>query len=110
MLHAGAMKRITSRQNPLVARFRAVMDGGAVDLALLDGTHLVADALRAGIRVREAVVASAAVGRAEIDALTAGLVAAGVEVTAAAASVMQAVSPVRSSSAIVAIVERPAAG
>ena len=42
------MKRITSRQNPLVARFRAVTQGDDRTLLLLDGVHLVAEALAAG--------------------------------------------------------------
>ena len=38
------MKRITSRQNALVARYRAVAQGTEPDLLLLDGLHLVSDA------------------------------------------------------------------
>jgi len=107
------MRRITSRQNPLVARYRAAARGDADDLLLLDGAHLVADALDAGVRLREAAVgavgdmAGDAVRRADIRALVARLTEAGVDVIAASASVMDALSPVRSASAIVALANRP---
>ena len=43
------MERITSRQNRIVAQYRAAARGDADDLLLLDGTHLVSDALTAGV-------------------------------------------------------------
>jgi TrmH family RNA methyltransferase len=110
------MRRITSRQNPLVARYRAAARGRADDLLLLDGAHLVADALDAGVHLREAAVADVAdvadaaghpVRRAEIRALAARLTEAGVEVVAASAAVMDALSPVRSAGGIVALADRP---
>jgi len=110
------MRRITSRQNPLVARYRAAARGRADDLLLLDGAHLVADALDAGVHLREAAVADVAdvadaaghpARRAEIRALAARLTEAGVEVVAASAAVMDALSPVRSASGIVALADRP---
>lgn len=102
------MKRITSRQNPLVARYRAVGRGAERDLILLDGLHLVGDAVAAGLRFRHALVAADAIDRPEVHALVARLEAAGVEVAVATAPVMAAASPVRSSSPIVALAERPA--
>ena len=110
------MRRITSRQNPLVARYRAAARDRADDLLLLDGAHLVADALDAGVHLREAVVADVAdvadaaghaARRAEIRALAARLTEAGVDVVAASAAVMDALSPVRSASGIVALADRP---
>jgi TrmH family RNA methyltransferase len=110
------MRRITSRQNPLVARYRAAARGRADDLLLLDGAHLVADALDAGVHLREAAVADVAdvadaaghaARRGEIRALAARLTEAGVEVVAASAAVMDALSPVRSASGIVALADRP---
>src|ERR1700742_1585606 len=50
------MKRITSRQNALVSRFRSVMQGHDRSLVLLDGSHLVTDALHAGLAMPQAVV------------------------------------------------------
>ena len=57
------MQRITSRQNPLVARYVAAARGDDNDLLLLDGAHLVGDALDAGIRIRQAAVAPEAQAR-----------------------------------------------
>jgi len=102
------MKRITSRQNPLVARYRAVSRGAERDLILLDGPHLIADADAAGLRIRHALVAAGAIERPDLRALVARLEAAGVDVASATGPVMAAASPVRSSSPIVALAERPA--
>src|SRR5687767_12568675 len=104
----GSVKRITSRQNPIVARYRAVGGGAERNLILLDGLHLVGDADAAGLRFHHAMVAAVAIDGPEMHALVARLVAAGVEVAAATAPVMAAASPVRSSSPIVALAERPA--
>ncbi len=107
------MRRITSRQNPLVARYRAAARGDADALLFLDGLHLVAEALDAGIRVREVVVAAlanteaGAPRHAELRALVARLTGVGIDVIAASAAVMSALSPVRSASAIVALADRP---
>jgi TrmH family RNA methyltransferase len=102
------LKRITSRQNPLVARCRAVGRSEVHGLVLLDGPHLVADALDAGIRLRLAAVAVEALSRADVRNLAGRLADAGVEVVTATAPVMGALSPVRSASVIVAIADRPA--
>ena len=77
-----APQPITSRQNPLVARFRAAARG-ETELLLLDGAHLVSEALNAGVLVREAVVATTAAARPEIFALTAQLTRQGVALAAA---------------------------
>jgi TrmH family RNA methyltransferase len=42
------VERITSRQNPLVKRFRRVRAGGARQLIFLEGVRLIEEALRAG--------------------------------------------------------------
>jgi hypothetical protein len=47
---------ITSRQNPLVARFRDAARGDAGEVILLDGAHLVADAINARLRIELAAV------------------------------------------------------
>jgi TrmH family RNA methyltransferase len=102
------MKHISSRQNVSVSRYRGVTNGDEPGLLLLDGPHLVADALDAGIHILEALVAAEALEVSEINALVERLEGAKVEVTAATAPVMNAVSPVRSTSRIVAIAARPA--
>jgi TrmH family RNA methyltransferase len=100
---------ITSRQNPLVSRFRDAARGDADGIMLLDGAHLVGDAAAAGIALLIAAVTPAALEDDELQALVSALGAQGVEVTLVSAPVMDAISPVRSSSAIVALAERPAA-
>jgi RNA methyltransferase, TrmH family len=102
------MRRITSRQNPVVARSRAAARGELDGVLLLDGAHLVSEALAAGVHLREAIVDGGSTARAEIAALIEQLSRAGVDVAAAPAAVMHAISPVRSPSAVVALGDRPA--
>ncbi len=102
------MKRITSRQNPLVARYRSIARGEVADLLLLDGPHLVAEALAAGIRLHQVAVTAEALGRPDLRALVARLTQDRIETVTATQPVMAALSPVRSASAIVAIADRPA--
>src|SRR5690349_320779 len=101
------MRRLTSRQNPLVSRCRAAARGALDGALLVDGAHLVSDALDAGVRIREAIVAADAGDRAELRALVDRLCRAGVDVMSATSAVMDAASPVRSPSAIVALADRP---
>ncbi len=98
---------ITSRQNPLVARFRDAMRGDAAAALLLDGAHLVADALAAGIAIELVAVTPAARERADIDALVTSLRDGGVTVAVVAQPVMDAISPVRAASGIAALALRP---
>jgi TrmH family RNA methyltransferase len=98
---------IASRQNPIVARYRAAAHRDADDLVLLDGVHLVADALEAGVHLREAAVAAAADDNDEVRTLVRSLERARVDVVTVTSAVMDALSPVRSSSAIVALADRP---
>jgi len=101
------MKRITSRQNVLVSSYRAVANGDEPGLMLLDGLHLVAAAGAAALRLRHVMIASDAIDRPDIQTLIARMAPHGTDIAAASASVMAAVSPVRSPSPIVAIAERP---
>lgn len=102
------MRRVTSRQNALVARYRAAARGETTGIVLLDGVHLLAESLAAGLRIQEAAIASHAVDREEFKPIIQQLTAAGIDLVAASTSVMAALSPVRSSSPIVALAERPA--
>jgi TrmH family RNA methyltransferase len=98
---------LTSRRNPIVARYRDVAQGDVDGLLLLDGPHLVFDALAAGITIEHAVVASTATDEAEIRPLLAQLTAHGIDTALGASTVMAGVSQLRSPSAIVAIARRP---
>jgi RNA methyltransferase, TrmH family len=101
------MRRIASRQNPVVARYRAAARGEADDIMLLDGAHLVDEALTAGIVLDEAAVAGEGLDGAESRAIVTRLERAGVATVSATAPVMAALSPVRSPSRIVALARRP---
>ena len=108
MLSLSRVRRITSRQNPLVARYRAAARGDTT-VMLLDGVHLVADALAARLHICDAAVAADAGADRDVTALVNRLQDAQVDVATATAPVMAALSPVRSSSPIVALADRPAA-
>jgi RNA methyltransferase, TrmH family len=98
---------ITSRHNPLVARFRDAARGDAGDVMLLDGAHLIGDAITAGVRVYIAAASSGADEDGDLRDLVTALTRRGVEVATVSAAVMDAISPVRSSSAIAAVAARP---
>jgi RNA methyltransferase, TrmH family len=98
---------ITSRHNPLVARFRDAARGDADAVMLLDGAHLVADALAADVEIHVAAVTATAEQTAAIHELVGRLSHRGVDVVSVSAPVMDAISPVRSASAIVALAARP---
>lgn len=91
-----AAARITSRQHAVVRRFRQAAHGDT-DLVLLDGEHLLAEALDAGIPIELVLTdgrSGALAGRAR---------SAGATVHEAAATVLEAASPVRTPSGIVAL-------
>jgi TrmH family RNA methyltransferase len=102
------MQTITTRKNALVARFRDVARGDEDDVLLLDGAHLVRDAITAGLGIRQVIVSADSLHRPEIAAILETLGGGGVEMASATSMVMDAVSPVRSASGIVAIADRPA--
>ncbi len=97
------MRRISSRQNPLVARFRELArtpgSGGEV---LLDGEHLVEEALDAGIHL-ETVAFAERVIDTRADTLIARLERAGAQLVRVPEPVLTAMSPARQPSGIVAI-------
>jgi RNA methyltransferase, TrmH family len=98
---------ITSRQNPLVARFRDAAHGEPADVMLLDGAHLVSEALAAKLDITLVAVTPALRERADIDALIGALANAGATIATVAEAVMDAISPVRSASGIAALASRP---
>src|SRR4030095_2050182 len=103
------MRSITSRQNPVVARFRALTApadprGARV---LLDGVHLVREALESGHTFEIAAVSSSRMASGTEEAHVAEtLERSGVEVVKAPDAVFAAMSPVRTPSGLVAIATR----
>jgi TrmH family RNA methyltransferase len=98
--------RITSRQNPIVKRFRALADS-ADDDVLLDGAHLLEEALASGLPVDVVAVRDdghdgPAVRLAERAASR------GARVVGVTDVVLSAMSPVRHPSGVVAIARRRA--
>jgi len=99
------VRRISSRSNPLVARFRDVARGRGPDgVILLDGEHLVDEALVSGVPLE-----TVALVEGMVDAYSDGLVdrvkRAGAEVVRVPAAVLAAMSPVRQPSGIVALAQ-----
>ena len=101
------MQIITSRHNPLVARFRAAARErrGDREHLLLDGSRLIDAAQRAGVQPETAIFARNALQRRDgaLADLAGRLEAENVAVVAASATVLSAVSPVRTPSGVVAL-------
>jgi TrmH family RNA methyltransferase len=98
------MPVITSRQNAAVKRFRAAGEAGSDEL-LLDGPHLLAEALLAHLPV-EIVAVDSAAANGEVGALARRAAEAGARMLDVSSSVLEAMSPVRRPSGIVAIARR----
>ena len=98
------MDSITSRQNPIVRRFREIARTPG-DSLLLDGAHLVAEALLAHLPV-EVVAVDSAAANGEVSALARRAAEAGARVLDVSSSVLEAMSPVHRPSGIVAIAQR----
>ena len=103
------MERIASRQNPMVRRFRelarATDSSGA---ALLDGAHLLQEALRSHVPV-EVVAISDRATTPDGEALAEEARRTGARVLRVADQVLAAMSPVRQPSGIVSIARCPPA-
>lgn len=97
------MDVITSRQNPIVRRFRAAADSPD-DTLLLDGVHLIEEALAVAMPLETVAVDEGA--RESVAALAARAGAAGARVVRVTAAVLAAMTPVRQPSGIVAIAQR----
>jgi RNA methyltransferase, TrmH family len=100
------VERITSRQNSVVAQYRAAARGETGDVLLLDGAHLVNDALTARIPLQHVMVAAESQESSDIQPLVVRAVAQQTMVAVASAKVMEAASPVRSTSPIIALANR----
>lgn len=101
------MERIASRQNPIVKRFRDLARTPSAGVMLLDGEHLIEDALGAGVPIEIAAFAESAAER--LASLAARAEAAGARTITVTGEVLSAISPVKTASGAVAIAEcRPA--
>jgi RNA methyltransferase, TrmH family len=103
------VRSISSRQNPIVRTFRELAAHPPVDGSrlLLDGAHLVEEARAAGLTIEHAAVSARHVDDGTDIARLADALARGASnVLAVTEPVMNAVSPVRSPSGIVAIASR----
>src|SRR6266542_3829663 len=96
--------RISSRQNAIVKRFRDVARGAHPDLMLLDGEHLLSEAIRSGIRVETVAFG----GRVDGTDLVGTAERAGAEIFDVTDQVLAARSPVLAPSGVVAIAARRA--
>src|SRR5918994_1374169 len=99
------MKTISSRQNPLVKTFRELALTPAADGArlLLDGVHLVRDAMAAGAEFEAAAItASHGDDQSEEERVAHALGAAGVDVAVVGEQAFAAISPARTPSGIAA--------
>ena len=103
-MRAVAPPPITSRHNPLVARFKAAADADP-DWMLLDGMHLVAEAADAGLVIDCIAVDPARLGGA--DLVTLARIAPGDGLIHVSRSVLEALSPVRTPTGVVALAARP---
>ena len=101
------VEKITSRQNPLVKRFRRVRAGGERPHVFLEGTRLIEDAVATGARF-DCVVFTAELSANERGAAVLDLLR-GVQCRGALVSgqVMAAIADTRSPQGIAAIVSRP---
>jgi TrmH family RNA methyltransferase len=97
------MRRISSRQNPIVARFRDLARGrGPDDRVLLEGEHLVEEAVAAGVAI-ETVAFAERLLTLDSSPLVDRIAAHSGEVLRVPDTVMAALSPVKQPSGIVAI-------
>jgi TrmH family RNA methyltransferase len=101
------MERISSRQNPIVKRFRALTDPSAESL-LLDGAHLLEEALASGVAL-DVVAVTDAMADGPAGALARRAEREGARMVSVSESVMAAMSPVRQPSGVIAIGRWPRA-
>jgi RNA methyltransferase, TrmH family len=104
------MERITSRHNPIVKRFRELSraHGAGRDAeVLLDGAHLVHEALAAGVTVEMAAFADRQLRAGETADIAAAVTRGGGRVISVSDQVLAAMSPVQHPSGVVAIGRAP---
>jgi TrmH family RNA methyltransferase len=99
------VERISSRQNAIVKRFRELRDGRIDGGSLLDGAHLLEEALGSGVAIEVAAFSDRLAG----TALAARAEASGIHTVAVSPQVLSAISPVRQPSGVAAIARVPCA-
>lgn len=107
------IRSISSRRHPVVAEFRALAEqpDSSGRRLLLDGAHLVREALDSGLDFEVVAVAGSRItSDGEVSALVRDLLARAVDVVEASDPVLDAISPVRTASGIVAIASRQPVG
>ncbi len=100
------MERITSRQNPLVKQFRDVAHGDVDGAMLLDGEHVIDEALESGVTIDVAAFGE----RLGKGRLAERLQRAGATIVLVTDAVLDAISPVKTPSGVVGIARRPDEG
>ena len=101
------MERISSRQNAIVKRFRDLARAGAPgDALLLDGQHLVEEAITSGATIEVAAFAERH-ARGRLVSLAAQTRRVGARTVSVTDQVLAAMSPVQHPSGVVAIARRP---
>jgi TrmH family RNA methyltransferase len=95
-------EKISSRQNALVRQFREAAEGNAVGRVLLDGEHLIEEALASEIAIEVA-----AFGERLAESTLARRLRPPTRTVIVSESVLNAISPVQSPSGAVAIAARP---
>lgn len=94
---------VTSRQNPVVKRFReAAQQGRTGGLSLLDGAHLVSEALDAAVPLEVVAFSTEAVERRHAE-LASRCRASGAQVLTVAPSLLDSMTPVKQPSGVVAL-------
>jgi TrmH family RNA methyltransferase len=102
------VKTIASRRNPLVERFRAVADAGrSADLILLDGVHLIEEAIGSRVPIAVLAVTPRALAVPRVRHLVEQLDRATGDVYSVPDALLRAMSPVRAPSGLVALARRP---
>ena len=97
------MERISSTRNELVTRFRELANEGPADgTVLLDGPHLVQEALSTGIKL-DTIAFTEEMLHGELRSLSADASRAGAATVVVTSRVLEAMSPVRNPSGVVAI-------
>lgn len=103
------MKSLSGRHHPLVTTFRALARGRGGDgtSMLLDGFHLVADAVAAGVPMKVVAFTARALSTPDGARLAAAATSLDADVVEVSEPVMAAMSPVATPAGVVAIAARP---